>query len=509
MNGTPITPGLGVRSTPMRSGTGKPSTMTWLLIAAGVQMVMFVSFIGFFFSSEQHRQGELTDMQSELHRLRLENARQSKRLIHANKRMLKYEADIRAELAVGGVGDNADGGGGDDIEDSESEPADKDGNDPDDEEAEAEDEEAMAMAEDSEAEREGGEGGGHGHGSIAPAANIKPVAAARAAGSSTAGLHHGHPQAASRPSAAAAAAAAAAMPPVLRGKCVQLEHEWWTYELCFGRRVKQFHKDHAADAPSSANADSHALGAYVAPPEGASPSLMLQRYRGGEPCHVGEVSRNVEVRLECDTVTAVQLQSVTEPHTCHYFMTVAIPEADCGQVKGGSSSSSSGGESGGGGGGAGAVPDVTSKPRAASTTSTSASITSTSGASASVTAAIGSPSSELTGSSVVPPFDASARERSLGELQALNVHGSAENEAKRTAVIHAIRHAWKGYADHAFGADEVRPISRGKHDWRSGTDHPRLARRAVAGWTQGRVSARGRLGAYEPQPRPAAARLLF
>ena len=52
-------------------------------------------------------------MQGELHRLRVENARQSKRLIHANKRMLKYEADIRAELAVGGVGGGEESMGGD------------------------------------------------------------------------------------------------------------------------------------------------------------------------------------------------------------------------------------------------------------------------------------------------------------------------------------------------------------------------------------------------------------
>ena len=46
------------------------TSMTFLIVAAGIQLLLFVSFIGFFFSNEHHRQGELTDMQGELHRLR-------------------------------------------------------------------------------------------------------------------------------------------------------------------------------------------------------------------------------------------------------------------------------------------------------------------------------------------------------------------------------------------------------------------------------------------------------
>ena len=79
-------------------GTKGWSSMSFLLVAAGVQLFLFNGFISFFFSSEQHRSSELTDMQGELHRLRTENSHQAKRLIHANKRMLRYEADIRAEL---------------------------------------------------------------------------------------------------------------------------------------------------------------------------------------------------------------------------------------------------------------------------------------------------------------------------------------------------------------------------------------------------------------------------
>ena len=54
--------------------------MTFLIVAAGIQLLLFVSFIGFFFSNEHHRQGELTDMQGELHRLRAEQLQPKKKV---------------------------------------------------------------------------------------------------------------------------------------------------------------------------------------------------------------------------------------------------------------------------------------------------------------------------------------------------------------------------------------------------------------------------------------------
>ena len=33
------------------------------------------------------------------------------------------------------------------------------------------------------------------------------------------------------------------------------------------------------------------------------------------------------------------------------------------------------------------------------------------------------------------------------------------------AVVNALRHAWKGYEAHAWGADELKPVSRGRTDW--------------------------------------------
>ena len=36
---------------------------------------------------------------------------------------------------------------------------------------------------------------------------------------------------------------------------------------------------------------------------------------------------------------------------------------------------------------------------------------------------------------------------------------------QRAAVVGAISHAWEGYKKYAWGADELKPVSRGRNDW--------------------------------------------
>ena len=69
----PTTPLTGRSSGARSPPYARMSTLQWLGIAAVAQLVMFGGFIAFFFSSEHQRQGEIVDMQGELHRLRAEN----------------------------------------------------------------------------------------------------------------------------------------------------------------------------------------------------------------------------------------------------------------------------------------------------------------------------------------------------------------------------------------------------------------------------------------------------
>ena len=49
-------------------------------------MVLFMTFVGSFFTMEQHRQSELHDMGHELHTLRTQNRHVTKQLLSAEKR---------------------------------------------------------------------------------------------------------------------------------------------------------------------------------------------------------------------------------------------------------------------------------------------------------------------------------------------------------------------------------------------------------------------------------------
>ena len=48
---------------------------------------------------------------------------------------------------------------------------------------------------------------------------------------------------------------------------------------------------------------------------------------------------------------------------------------------------------------------------------------------------------------------------------ALKVPSSSEHNSRQRDVVAAFRHAWKGYKAHAWGKDELRPISRGYSTW--------------------------------------------
>jgi mannosyl-oligosaccharide alpha-1,2-mannosidase len=51
------------------------------------------------------------------------------------------------------------------------------------------------------------------------------------------------------------------------------------------------------------------------------------------------------------------------------------------------------------------------------------------------------------------------------DVTSLPVSGSEASESKRAAVVGAIRHAWGGYVKYAWGADELKPISKRSTDW--------------------------------------------
>ena len=407
------------------------TSMSWLLVVFGAQVVLFLTFIVCFFTMEQRRQGELESMQTELHRLRAENLRSSKKLLHANRRMLKYEVEIKSELNGGGDGEDAEE---DELEDEEDAGA-ADAADEADAEAEA-----GRMAHDS--------ADPVAHGSIAPAAHIEPrTAPKRVRGASDGDGSHAHPL-----QDAAPATSVLAIPAALRGKCVEMAQEWWTYEVCFGVSVKQFHDAPAKDGDEP---NMHSLGSFV--PSTSVGSLWLQRYKNGDACTGG--TRSSEVKLSCPTnptVSKITLQDVHEPHTCHYLLSVDLPVALCRRA---GLLASTAGE-----GGSEATAAATAAA-AAATTATEASAGGTAHADGSAAGLLRTAETAVRrATSIEGGDDYTLGERyDLAALQALPVDGGHAIRAKRQAVVNALRHSWQGCAvAGARGQREVEWVEAGR-----------------------------------------------
>lgn len=117
--------------------------------------------------------------------------------------------------------------------------------------------------------------------------------------------------------------------PLRNAPCLTKTRNWWTYELCYGKSIKQFHVENGK-------------------PEGAIIFLGLfdydfdwnnetnleqfnktgqqkyhsQVYSHGSKCDITGVPRRAEVRYFCDEDSTDYIESVEEPETCSYVFTV-------------------------------------------------------------------------------------------------------------------------------------------------------------------------------------------
>ncbi|BDA50418.1 probable protein OS-9 at N-terminal half [Coccomyxa sp. Obi] len=117
---------------------------------------------------------------------------------------------------------------------------------------------------------------------------------------------------------------------VLDSLCMYRIEDWWTYELCYKKHVRQFHKDEKA--PHQVVAD-FSLGSYneeesnmdVVHDDGSaggiSSKYVSQMYTGGEPCDITGKPRQTEVRFMCSEGAKDAITSLREVATCQYRLT--------------------------------------------------------------------------------------------------------------------------------------------------------------------------------------------
>ncbi|XP_034669603.1 endoplasmic reticulum lectin 1 [Drosophila subobscura] len=110
---------------------------------------------------------------------------------------------------------------------------------------------------------------------------------------------------------------------------------WWRYEFCYGKHVRQFHKDKNSEVElflGYFSEESHRQWAVANPDKGARrtgfSSSIWHHYVKGTHCDRTSQPREVDVKLTCTPVTtsgtAVSMY-LLEPKTCQYILVVESP----------------------------------------------------------------------------------------------------------------------------------------------------------------------------------------
>ncbi|KAL4450026.1 hypothetical protein ABPG77_010695 [Micractinium sp. CCAP 211/92] len=117
--------------------------------------------------------------------------------------------------------------------------------------------------------------------------------------------------------------------------CYYYYDEWWTYELCYRKHVRQYHKSGEGQLEGE-----YLLGVYdeLEQPEdedavqvdtadlSGGMRYVSQLYAGGEVCELTQEPRQAEVRFTCGTDGGgTRLAAIKEPSSCRYVLIVATP----------------------------------------------------------------------------------------------------------------------------------------------------------------------------------------
>ncbi|XP_068150605.1 endoplasmic reticulum lectin 1 [Drosophila tropicalis] len=117
--------------------------------------------------------------------------------------------------------------------------------------------------------------------------------------------------------------------------CLTGGNGWWKYEFCYGRHVRQFHKDKNSEVElflGYFSEESHRQWVNLNPDKGsrrpAIPSSIWHHYEKGTHCDQTDAPREVDVKLTCTQVTTsgtTVSMYLLEPKTCQYILVVESP----------------------------------------------------------------------------------------------------------------------------------------------------------------------------------------
>jgi hypothetical protein len=133
----------------------------------------------------------------------------------------------------------------------------------------------------------------------------------------------------------------------LSGDCLYMIEGWWTYKVCFGDEILQYHSEREVDKEGTTDAQgnkavkvtetivqSYRLGKYASMAENPVSLMDLgswdenyirTTYEDGELCDLSGKPRKTELRVFCDPQDAGSVTDVTEVGTCSYVVDIKTP----------------------------------------------------------------------------------------------------------------------------------------------------------------------------------------
>ncbi|XP_072173495.1 uncharacterized protein [Diadema setosum] len=116
--------------------------------------------------------------------------------------------------------------------------------------------------------------------------------------------------------------------PMESAPCLTKTKDWWTYEFCYGKYVRQFHLDN-----NEISGDVIMLGIFESEMDWANKShsdakrhrlnrYHSHRYGNGSKCDLTGKPREAEVRFMCAENQLDSVSRIDEPESCRYIITV-------------------------------------------------------------------------------------------------------------------------------------------------------------------------------------------
>lgn len=116
--------------------------------------------------------------------------------------------------------------------------------------------------------------------------------------------------------------------PMETAPCLVKTKDWWTYELCYGKHIQQYHTEEL-----EVKGDVLYLGYYQSEFDWnnetakATKHHRLKRYHSqlyvnGSKCDLNGQTREAEVRFVCEEGTGDYIARIDEPQSCAYVLTV-------------------------------------------------------------------------------------------------------------------------------------------------------------------------------------------